>query len=141
LLFLHGIFDERRNDLQLLQREACCFGIAARRLRRLTDQKQDQAREANEEKASKHSESLCHWYSRCGSGLESHSVEVVLCAHIFCWLWLCHVRESNQLFEPGYEAGGELPGNVLRFNERTNFDVVVVDHTVRASLQPVNRFL
>ena len=50
-------------------------------------------------------------------------------------------RESNQLFEPGYEAGGELPGYVLPFNERTNFDLGVVGRQVRGFLHPVNRFL
>ena len=37
------------------------------------------------------------------------------------WGW--GFRESNQLFESGQELWGVLPGNVLRFHERTNFDV------------------
>ena len=55
------------------------------------------------------------------------------------WGW--GFRQSNQLFEPGYEAGGLLPGNALPFNERTNFDFVVLVRQARASLHPVNRFL
>jgi hypothetical protein len=38
-------------------------------------------------------------------------------------------------------CGVDRCGKVLRFHERTNFDVGVFDHRVRAFLHPVNRFL
>ena len=54
------------------------------------------------------------------------------------------INDSSPDLEAGFLIllfGGERRGQVLRFNERTNFDVGVIDHRVRAFLHPVNRFL
>ena len=50
-------------------------------------------------------------------------------------------RAGFQFFNFLQALGGDHPGKVLRFHERTNFDVGVFDHRVREFLHPVNRFL
>ena len=50
-------------------------------------------------------------------------------------------RAGFQFFHFLQPLGGDHPGKVLRFHERTNFDVGVFGHRVREFLHPVNRFL
>ena len=54
------------------------------------------------------------------------------------------INHSSPDLEAGFlfwHCGVDRRGKVLRFHERTNFDVGVFDHRVRAFLHPVNRFL